>query len=123
MTKTDNIVWIDGWPHIKDVDALLAEKVLGWKKVGVLIDPVQPSWMDGEIVRVVPPDFKTDIAAAMLLFCKVNENADERGSELLIDSKSVSWFPKNLSWPHDNTLESIASAIRLAALKAVELKD
>ena len=113
----------------REVDALLAERVLGWER-----EPLGGKWF---VIRTEtgnaegmtkssslqrPPDFAHDIRAAMLLFFALpNLNGDAIEIHNCKDELEVS-SPTWTGCP-PRSIQGLAAAIRLAALKALELLE
>lgn len=108
----------------RELDALIAEKVMGWRFMSRPVEPLLPPLVDGAIRAedlrwrdsggffVVPP-YSTDIAAAWELLNKIHPYA------LSIGYQDNCWLV-SASRKLLATADTAPLAICLAALKAVE---
>lgn len=124
------VLWVEDWPcHVertdeytdtvpyseREVDELLAERVLGWKRTEFKGE----IWELPDGTQAVAHDFAHDIRAAMLLFEAVNKSPI---LPVLILFSNDATLDADQTWEFLYADDGIPAAIRLATLKALELQ-
>lgn len=117
---------IDDMEPGKELDALIAEKIMGWKfrkPTHGSCCTCQRCGRDYDTCNNAPCDFSADLAAAWSVVEKVNDNANDVVIEVAGDGiieVVMGWFDME-GWSHFQKAKgkSAPHAICLAALKAV----
>ena len=108
----------------REIDAMVAERVLGWRRVVVMPDGRTVGWIEGEVREL--PHFSTDANAAMSVVEKVRQAS---GIDVFIssDCNDGGWWEVEFTdykpklEPNPIAMnQSLPRAICLAALAATE---